>query len=131
MTRPLLAQLLLVAASPLAAQRPLGSFADDYGSRHVVSDTLWSHDGRVHYAITRWDTAGQFLIARNADSTWSRIDWMALEGMAPWKWGFCIATWNAPTVDSAASTMIARRESPRTGCNGFPFTRLKPAAGGG
>ncbi len=128
----------LALASPVSAQAPrdlVGTWADDYGSRHAVSDSLWAHDGANRYQILRWDSAGSFAIARNAASNgtdaglFTRIDWLRLEGMAPWQWGFCLTTWNAPTADSAARTAPARRDTPRTGCGGFPFTRLKPAPG--
>ncbi len=127
--RPALLLLAVtLSTTPLAAQSPVtGDFIDDYRSRHTITDTAWLHHPGTRYRITRWDSAGQFLIARNVDSTWTRIDWMALEAMPPWTWAFCIATWNAPTADSAARVTIARRDAPRTGCNGFPFTRMRPA----
>lgn len=120
--------------APLASQAPpslLGTWADDYGSRHRVSDTLWQHDGVNRYHIVRWDSAGQFAIARNAadnaeqPNRYTRIDWMPLE-MRPYIWAFCLTIWDAPTADSAARVTTARRDTPRTGCGGFPFTRLKP-----
>src|SRR5690606_28371723 len=60
---------------------------------------------------------------------WTRIDWVELSDMDPWQWGFCIAAWDAPTADSAAAVAVARRDTPRTGCNGRPFTRMRRAAG--
>jgi hypothetical protein len=122
-----------MAAQSATARPPTvpGSFVDDYDSRHTITDTSWTHHPATRYRIARWDSAGRFLIARNGDSTWSRIDWMTLEGMAPWQWAFCIATWDAPSADSAARVTIARPGAPRTGCNGFPFTRMRRAASGG
>lgn len=128
--------LLAITAGPagLVAQAPpAGRFADDYGSRHQISDSAWVHDDTYCYIVVRWDTAGRFLVARNAASNpsdggkFTRIDWMPLEGMPPWRWAFCLAIWDAPTADSAARVTIARREAPRSGCGGHPFTRLKPA----
>jgi hypothetical protein len=130
--------LLLLCPGFLGAQAPaalLGSWADDYGSRHLVTDTLWSHDGANKYVVLRWDSAGQYAIARNAATNkadagkFTRIDWMSLEGitgMRPYIWAFCLTTWDAPTADSAARVTPAQRATPRTGCGGFPFTRLKP-----
>ena len=118
----------------LAAQAPaalLGTWADDYGSRHAISDTLWAHDGANRYQILRWDSGGQFLVARNAATNpgqpgrFTRIDWLRLEGMTLYIWGFCLSTWDAPSADSAARVATAQRDTPRTGCGGFPFTRLK------
>jgi hypothetical protein len=125
----------VIVASSLVAQVPrdlLGAWLDDYGSRHEVRDSLWVQHGAMRYEILRWDSAGRFAIARNAASNasdggkFTRIDWMPLDNMAPYTWGFCLTTWNAPTADSALRTPPARREVPRTGCGGFPFTRLKP-----
>lgn len=113
----------------------LGRFEDDYGIQYEISDSLWFQAPGARYHIVRWNAAEQFLIARNdsANATdggrWTRIDWMRLEGMAPWDWGFCLATWNAPNASAAESTRVADRSTPRTGCNGFPFSRMKPAAG--
>jgi hypothetical protein len=126
--------VVLLMPVVLHAQAPrglLGTWADDYGSRHAVTDSHWSHDGANRYEIIRWDSVGQFAIARNAASNttdagrFTRIDWMSLEGMAPYVWAFCLSTWDAPTADSALRVATARREIPRTGCGGFPFTRLK------
>ena len=131
--------ILSILLWPVAvhAQAPaalLGTWADDYGSRHQVSDTLWAHDGANRYQIVRWDSAGQYAIAHNASThssqsgLFTRIDWMRLDGMAPYVWAFCLSVWDAPTADSAARVTTARRDTPRTGCGGFPFTRLKPEA---
>jgi hypothetical protein len=73
------------------------------------------------YLIARNDTANSF-----APGKWTRIDWMKFEGMAPYTWGFCLTAFEAPTADSAAATAPADRETPRTGCNGYPFSRLRP-----
>lgn len=124
---------LILATVPLAAQSAptalRGEFIDDYGSRHTITDPSWTHHPAIRYQVVRWDTAGRYLVASNADSTFSRIDWVELEEMKPWTWAFCIVTWTAPSADSAANVRIARRETPRTGCNGFPFTRMRPLDG--
>lgn len=138
MRRTILTALLL--PTTLAAQAPadfLGAWTDDYGSTHEVSDSLWVQHGTQRYEIVRWDSAGAFAIARNAASNksdggrFTRIDWLRLEGMAPYTWAFCLTTWDAPTADSALRTPPARRGSPRTGCGGFPFTRLRKASAAG
>lgn len=135
---------LMIFALPVSAQAPppargnaqamlFGTFADDYGSTHVVSDTLWSHGSRLHYRIVKWNEAGQYLIAQNdaanpsEGSLWTRIDWMSLPGMAPFEWGFCLSAYKAATAAEAEATRVANRATPRTGCNGFPFTRMKRA----
>jgi hypothetical protein len=108
----------------------LGQWKDDYGSRHTISDSLWQHGSAARYHILRWDSAGQFLVARNDPDNpsdgglWTRIDWMPLDSMPPYRLAFCMSAYRAPSADSAAAITIADRTSPRTGCNGFPFTRM-------
>lgn len=58
---------------------------------------------------------------------WTRIDWLPLRGMSPWEWGFCLSAYKAVSAAAAESTRVARRETPRTGCNGHPFSRMRPA----
>lgn len=132
------AALATLFTTPQWAQAPrdlVGTWHDDYGSTHAVSDSLWVQHGNARYEIVRWDSAGQFAIARNASTnrddggTFTRIDWLKLEGMPPWTWAFCLTTWNAPTADSALAHAPARRDTPRTGCGGFPFTRLRATRG--
>lgn len=123
--------------APVGAQTPpprplIGTFADDYGSAHTVTPGEWIHHPRLRYRITRWDTAGRYILARvnpsGSDSlgAWVRIDWTTFDGMPPWRWGFCLATWDAPTMTAALEAPQSDRENPRTGCNRFPFTRLAP-----
>ncbi len=111
----------------------LGDFLDDYGSRFRVTAETWTQLPRSRYHIVRWHPEGQYLIARNdpgnptAGNLWTRIDWMQLPGMAPYTWGFCLSAFESPTAEAAESILVARRETPRAGCNGFPFSRMKPA----
>jgi hypothetical protein len=109
----------------------LGFFIDDYNATHSLSPTEWRHGTRAKYHITKWNSRDQYFIARNDSlnpgdgGLWSRVDWMRLDGMAPWTWAFCMSAFKAPTADSAESTRVANRSTPRTGCNGFPFTRMR------
>jgi hypothetical protein len=109
----------------------IGSFVDDYTASHLVSATEWRHGTRARYHIVKWNVDGQYLIARNDSANpsdadlWTRIDWMRLDDMAPWTWGYCMSAYRAPSADSAESTRVANRATPRTGCNGFPFTRMR------
>lgn len=109
----------------------IGDFGDDYGDEFTVTPTLWTHHPQSRYHIVLWNPAGQYLIARN-DSTnpsakgkWTRIDWMTFSGMPPYEWGFCYSAYDAPTVAAAESTHVVTRETPRTGCNGHPFSRMR------
>ncbi|MGQ0647533.1 MAG: hypothetical protein ACT4P7_08160 [Gemmatimonadaceae bacterium] len=111
----------------------LGDFVDDYGNEFTITPTEFFQRPRARYRVHRWDVAGRFLIAQNDTSNpthgglWTRIDWVRLEGMPPWEWAFCFSAYQAPTRAVAESTSVARGETPRTGCNGFPYSRLKAA----
>ena len=137
-SKPALPAILLVLLSaPLLAQGSsppalvLGEFVDDYGGRHTVSHEQWVQHPANRYRIVRWSPEGQYLIAQNDSSNrgaprrWTRIDWMPLPGMPPYEWAFCFSAYDAATAAVAESSAVARRSTPRTGCNGFPFTRMR------
>lgn len=115
----------------------IGEFTDDYSGRFSVSDTLWYQRRRNRFRIVEWHENERFLIAQNAtdDPTapnlWTRIDWMALDGMPPFTWGFCLTAYRAVSREAARETTSANRATPRTGCNGFPFTRMQRVSGAG
>ncbi len=110
---------------------PTGEFLDDYGGRHAVSASEWRQGTSARYRIIKWDATRRFLVAQNdganptAPNRWTRIDWVMLEGMPPWEWAFCFSAYDAPTAEAAESTAVARPDTPRTGCNGFPYSRLR------
>ena len=109
----------------------LGDFLDDYGARYRITPTEWTQLPRGRYHVLKWNVAGQYLIARNDSANasdaglWTRIDWVTLQGMPPYRWGFCYSAYRAPSAAVAETVSVARRETPRTGCNGFPFSRMK------
>lgn len=129
----------IVSAQPADTSRGsapsalLGDFRDDYGSTYRVSATVFEHLPRAKYHIVSWHPAEHYLIARNDTNNvadkglWTRIDWMPFEGMAPYTWGFCLTTYRAATEAEARATPPANRRAPRTGCNGFPFSRMQRA----
>ena len=110
----------------------IGEFIDDYGESHAISDSEWIQQIHSRYHIVRWSPTERFLIARNDSANksnanrWTRIDWVRLEGMPPYIWAFCFTAYKALTREEAESTRIAKPEAPRTGCNGHPFTRMRP-----
>lgn len=109
----------------------LGDFEDDYGNRYRITSREWVQGSANRYLVVRWNIAGRYLIARNdagnpADAgLWTRIDWMELP-MAPYTWAFCYSAWRAASAEEAERITIANRETPRTGCNGHPFSRMRP-----
>ncbi|MEM6285629.1 MAG: hypothetical protein AAF845_00595 [Bacteroidota bacterium] len=109
----------------------LGTFEDDYGSTYAITEAAWTHVGYARYHVVRWRPEAGYLVAQNdagnpADGgRWTRIDWVRLDGMAPYTWAFCLSAYDAPTAAAAESTRVARPEAPRTGCNGYPFSRMR------
>jgi hypothetical protein len=109
----------------------LGDFVDDYDNRFVISRTEWVQLPHGRFHIKRWDATRQYLIAQNdnanasAAGKWTRIDWAQLQGMPPYTWAFCLSAYDAPTAQAAERATIARRDSLRTGCNGYPFSRMR------
>lgn len=111
----------------------LGTFSDDYSGSFRITREEFVQLPRGRFRIVEWNVPQQYFIAQNDSlnrsdpGKWTRIDWMPLEGMEPYRWAFCFSAWNAATRAQAESAMNAKRETPRTGCAGFPFTRMKPA----
>lgn len=112
---------------------PTGRFEDDYGYPYEIDSQVWKTGAHSVLSIQRWHATRQYLIASSrADSAgtvrWSRIDWIPLEGMPPYEWAFCVSEWRAISADSAEAVQIANPATPRTGCNGFPYSRMKRTA---
>lgn len=109
----------------------LGDFVDDYGIGHRIGNDEWLQLPDTRYRVVAWHADAQYLVARNdagnrADAgKWTRIDWIALPGMSPWDWAFCLSAWDARTQAEAERRDIARRDTPKTGCNGYPFSRMR------
>ena len=111
----------------------LGDFVDDYGIGHRIADAEWLQRPDTRYRVVAWHADSQYLIARNDAGNrsdagrWTRIDWIALPGMPPYEWAFCLSAWDAATQADAERADIARRDTPKTGCNGYPFSRMRRA----
>jgi hypothetical protein len=108
-----------------------GTFEDDYGIRYTINDTLWTQHPGGKYHIINCDTTEQYLLVQNdkANKTngglFTRIDYMNFTAMEPFRWGFCLTIYNANTLEQAKATLIADRKTPKIGCSGFPFSRMK------
>ena len=126
-------------AMPSPPALVVGEFVDDYGSRYTITAKEWFHQPAIRYRVVKWNLDQQYLIAQNAPTNtrsaneWTRIDWMPLQDMAPYEWGFCLSSYDAPSAAAAEASDVARRDRPKTGCNGFPFSRMRrvPAANPG
>ena len=108
-----------------------GDFRDDYGIRFTISDSIWMQHPNVRYHIISWDTTAQYLLARNDGNNpsdtglFTRIDYMLLPDMEPFRWGFCLTVYKAKTMEEAKSSASADRQNPKKGCNGYPFSRME------
>lgn len=111
----------------------LGDFVDDYGIGHRIDADTWLQRPQSRYRVVAWHPEANYLIARNDAGNrsdaglWTRIDWMPLPGMPPYEWAFCISAWDAKTQADAERSAIANRAAPKTGCNGYPFSRMRRA----
>jgi hypothetical protein len=109
----------------------LGSFIDDYGGHHTISSDEWKQGDEDRYHIVRWNSDGRYLIAENSNTSpaslgrWTRIDWVRLDNLPPYAWAFCFSAYEMKTAAAAESAMVAKVETPRNGCNGYPFTRMR------
>lgn len=108
----------------------LGEFVDDYGARHTIERETWVHGEDARYHILEWDVASRVIIARNDDDNpsdgglWTRIDWVLLES-GSYQWAYCYAVYQAATARAARLAPDTRRDTPRSGCNGFPLSRMR------
>lgn len=109
----------------------LGEFVDDYGIPYVVTPESWLQGTEARYEIEEWNVRGRFLIARNGGDNptepglWTRIDWVVLASEAGYDWAFCYAVFDAASKAAARAGEASVRETPRTGCNGYPFSRMR------
>ena len=110
-----------------------GTFVDDYQVSHHITDSSWNLGSRDRYHIVASNDSARYLIAQNDSGNasdpgkWTRIDWMALP-MPPYEWAFCLIEYKAESRTRAEANTSADRDHPRTGCNGFPFSRMRRAA---
>lgn len=123
------------SSSGAAPSFVLGNFIDDYGGHHAITATEWRQGDDDRYRIVRWNADQRYLIAENGSSSptslgrWTRIDWLRLDGLPPYTWAFCFSAYEAPTAAAAESSMVAKPDTPRRGCNGYPFTRMRAVSG--
>jgi len=109
----------------------LGAFEDDYQIRYKITDTLWLQLSNTRFHIIKWNLKKKYIIAKNdaknpgEGGLYTRIDYMTFDNMAPWKWGYCLTAYNAPTDAAAEATAAADRNNPMKGCGGYPFSRMK------
>ena len=110
----------------------IGSFQDDYNIEYELTEKVFYQKPGTRFHILKWNLDDQYFIAQNDSlnsydpNLYSRIDWVEFENMATYEWGFCLSAYNAATADSAEAVNVVDRSNPKTGCNGYPFSRMKP-----
>ena len=108
-----------------------GTFEDDYEITYTINDTLWIQQPGATYHIIACDTTEQYLLVQNDKANrsggglFTRIDYMIFTGMESYRWGFCLTIYDAITLEKAKAAIAADRKNPKTGCMGFPFSRMK------
>lgn len=116
----------------------VGRFVDDYGITYTISEKEWLMEPNQRFEILEWNTMGQYALAKNHPhnrsdpNLYTRIDFMVFDDeMSPFSWGYCYSTFDADSISKARAVAIADRDNPKTGCNGYPFSRLKKLDDGG
>ena len=110
----------------------VGHFVDDYGIRYSITPDSWTQGREARYSVVAWDQAARQVLVRSSVATaagsdlWTRIDWVELDGPdGEYPWAFCYGAYDQGGREAAQSAPASERRSPRTGCNGFPFSRMK------
>jgi len=108
-----------------------GTWSDDYEINYMIKDQTWKMGNEITFHILEWDESNQFVIVENDKSNaynagqYSRIDYIFLKDMKPYQWAFCLTAYDKETASDARNTAAADGNNPKSGCNGFPFSRMK------
>ena len=109
----------------------LGQFVDDYGIEYEIKNDLWIQQPNVKYNVVEWNEKEKYILAKNdkgnpsEKNLYTRIDLTNFENMGDFKWGFCLTKYDASSLVEAKNWAAADKVNAKTGCNGFPFSRMK------
>lgn len=109
----------------------IGEFEDDYGVQYQVDNQIFRMLPNDKYHILSVNEAEGFLILQNdslnkfAPSLFTRIDYQKLNNMNPYEWAFCFSSYEEANVKDAINKVNTQKTDLMTGCNGFPFSRMK------
>ncbi|NNF34237.1 MAG: hypothetical protein HKN68_09015 [Saprospiraceae bacterium] len=109
----------------------IGTWADDYEINYKIDDHLWKMGSEITFHVIEWNRNKNFIIVENDSNNaynagqYSRIDYIILDNMKPYEWAFCLTAYDKDTAIDARNTPAADGENPKSGCNGFPFSRMK------
>jgi len=126
---------VVVADAPITADAPAsiaiaGSYTDNFGGMHVITNTRWESSGvgfTSGFRITRFDNAAGVAIAQNdatnefSPSLWSRYEWVTISGVLY----MCQSPYDSMTEEDAMSAPRPDRTTPATsGCGTFGWSVL-------
>ncbi len=109
----------------------MGEFEDDYGVQYQIDQQVFRLLPNDKFHIISVNKADGFLILQNdslntyAPSLFTRIDYQKLKNMEPYEWAFCFSSFKEASVKEAINNVNTKRADLMTGCNGFPFSRMK------
>lgn len=106
----------------------VGTYQDDYGLAHRITQSTWVMDTSVFH-IVQVDNPHAFLTAHNDTNNqsfpdkYSRFDWAHDEQSVLY---FCQTAYDAETAEKALQTAAANAGDLTSGCSGFPWSKLIP-----
>ena len=106
-----------------------GTWADNFGGDHEVSNLAWtSYGGTSLVALTQFDNEENWAVGQNdselsySPDKWSRFDWTTDANGSLW---FCTTAYDAETESDALDAAAPDETDPGTsGCGSFPWSRL-------
>ncbi len=111
-----------------------GSYADNYGGGHEISDALWTQGGwgnASYFHITQFSNDSQYAIAQNNTHNaynpdkWSRFDWTWYDSGSGVELWYCQTAYGADTEADALATAAADATDPSSGgCGGLAWSKL-------
>lgn len=112
----------------------IGKFEDDYGVNYQIDQQVFRLLPNDKFHIISVNKAEGFLILQNdslntyAPSLFTRIDYQKLEDMKPYEWAFCFSSFKEASIKNATNRVNTQKTDLMTGCNGFPFSRMKKSS---
>ena len=108
-----------------------GEFEDDYGVHYSIDAKTWQLLPDDKYHVLQVNVEEGYLIFQNdsqnsfAPGLFTRIDYQSLTEMPPYEWAFCFSNFEAASETEAMQANYTQKTNLKTGCNGFPFSRMK------
>jgi len=109
----------------------VGEFEDDYGVQYHIDNKVLRLLPNDAYYLVGVNENERYIILQNdslnafAPSLYTRIDYEKLENMAPYEWAFCFSSYEEASIKDAIKNVNTDKSDMMSGCNGFPFSRMK------